>query len=122
VPTSTSSTSGWWCGPPTGGPAFTHNSCNDDQVVFANLVESRDVSVDHRQVSYAVFTDPQFGRVGMTVLGTLMLAGAPYTLLKKAIYIHSTLTEGFRALMEEVRPVAPNPKRMMPRPVSPGHA
>ena len=27
--------------------------------------------------------------------GTLMLAGAPYTLLKGAIYIHPTLAEGF---------------------------
>jgi pyruvate/2-oxoglutarate dehydrogenase complex dihydrolipoamide dehydrogenase (E3) component len=116
-------------------------------------------------VPYAVFTDPQLGRVGLTekearqagrplkvgkipmawvaraiergetsglmkiiidaetdrvlgatvlgaeggelvqILGTLMLAGAPYTLLKGAVYIHPTLAEGFWTLMEAVRPV-----------------
>jgi pyruvate/2-oxoglutarate dehydrogenase complex dihydrolipoamide dehydrogenase (E3) component len=40
------------------------------------------------------------------ILGTLMLAGAPYTLLKGAIYIHPTLAEGFFALMDSVKPVA----------------
>jgi hypothetical protein len=39
------------------------------------------------------------------MLGTLMLAGAPYTLLKGAVYIHPTLAEGFFTLMEEVKPV-----------------
>jgi len=34
-----------------------------------------------------------------------MLAGAPYTLLKGAIFIHPTLAEGFWTLMEEVKPV-----------------
>ena len=33
-----------------------------------------------------------------------MLAGAPYTLLKGAIYIHPTLAEGFWTLMEGVKP------------------
>jgi pyruvate/2-oxoglutarate dehydrogenase complex dihydrolipoamide dehydrogenase (E3) component len=156
----------WALGDITGGPAFTHISYNDYQVVYGNLVEGKDLSVAARHVSYAVFTDPQLGRVGMTetearltgrrlkigkipmgsvaraierdetagfmkiivdaetdqvlgaavlgveggelihVLGTLMLAGAPYTLLKGAIYIHPTLAEGFWTLMEEVRPVA----------------
>jgi pyruvate/2-oxoglutarate dehydrogenase complex dihydrolipoamide dehydrogenase (E3) component len=39
------------------------------------------------------------------ILGTLMLAGAPYTLLKGAVYIHPTLAEGFYGLMEDVKPV-----------------
>jgi pyruvate/2-oxoglutarate dehydrogenase complex dihydrolipoamide dehydrogenase (E3) component len=38
------------------------------------------------------------------VLGTLMLANLPYTLLKGAVYIHPTLSEGFFALMEQVKP------------------
>ena len=33
-----------------------------------------------------------------------MLAGAPYTVLKGAIYIHPTLAEGFFRLMEGVKP------------------
>jgi pyruvate/2-oxoglutarate dehydrogenase complex dihydrolipoamide dehydrogenase (E3) component len=39
------------------------------------------------------------------LLGAVMLAGAPYTLLKGAVYIHPTLAEGFWALMEEVKAV-----------------
>jgi len=34
-----------------------------------------------------------------------MLAGAPYSLLKGAIYIHPTLAEGFFALMDDVKSV-----------------
>ena len=114
---------------------------------------------------YAVYTDPQLGRVGMTeaearaagyrlkigaipmswvaraierdetagmmkiivdaatdrilgaavlsseggeliqILGFVMLAGAPYTLMKGAVYIHPTLAEGFYSLMDSVKPV-----------------
>ena len=39
------------------------------------------------------------------ILGTLMLADAPYTVLKGAVYIHPTLAEGFFGLMESVKPV-----------------
>jgi hypothetical protein len=39
------------------------------------------------------------------ILEFAMLAGAPYTLLKGAVYIHATLAEGFWTLMEEVKPV-----------------
>jgi pyruvate/2-oxoglutarate dehydrogenase complex dihydrolipoamide dehydrogenase (E3) component len=39
------------------------------------------------------------------VLSTLMLAEKPYTLLKGAIYIHPTMTEGLYGLMESVKPV-----------------
>lgn len=146
-----------------GGPAFTHISYNDHQIVFANLVDGENRTTTGRPVPYCVFTDPQLGRVGMTeaearaagrplkigtipmsyvaralerdetagmmkvivdaesdrilgaailsseggeliqILGFLMLAGAPYTLLKGAVYIHPTLAEGFYALMEAVR-------------------
>jgi pyruvate/2-oxoglutarate dehydrogenase complex dihydrolipoamide dehydrogenase (E3) component len=37
------------------------------------------------------------------ILGTLMLAQRPYTLLKGAVYIHPTLAEGFFSLMESVQ-------------------
>jgi pyruvate/2-oxoglutarate dehydrogenase complex dihydrolipoamide dehydrogenase (E3) component len=155
----------WALGDIKGGPAFTHISYNDYQVVYGNLVEGKDLTTDGRLVPYAVFTDPQLGGVGMTerearasgrrlkigkipmawvaraiekdetaglmkiivdadtdqvlgatvlgaeggeliqILGTLMLAKAPYTLLKGAIYIHPTLAEGFYALMEAVEAV-----------------
>lgn len=153
----------WALGDCKGGPAFTHLSYNDFQVVYANLVEGKNLSIENRLVPYCVFTDPQLGGVGMTekearakgfklkigrcpmtyvaraiergetaglmklvvdasndrilgasilaseggelvqILGTLMLANQPYTLLKGAVYIHPTLAEGFFALMEDVK-------------------
>jgi pyruvate/2-oxoglutarate dehydrogenase complex dihydrolipoamide dehydrogenase (E3) component len=155
----------WALGDVKGGPAFTHISFNDYQIVYGNLIEGKNLSIDNRLVPYAVFTDPQLGRVGMTekearasgrrlkigkmpaawiaraierdesagllkvvvdaandrilgaailcseggelvqILGFVMLAGAPYTLLKGAVYIHPTLAEGFWTLMEQVQPV-----------------
>jgi pyruvate/2-oxoglutarate dehydrogenase complex dihydrolipoamide dehydrogenase (E3) component len=155
----------WALGDVKGGPAFTHISYNDYQIVYANLIEGKHFTTDGRIVPYAVFTDPQLGRVGLTekearatgrrlkigkipmswvaraiereetaglmklvvdaendrilgatILGTeggelvqilhaMMLAGAPYTLLQGAIYIHPTLAEGFWTLMEAVKPV-----------------
>jgi pyruvate/2-oxoglutarate dehydrogenase complex dihydrolipoamide dehydrogenase (E3) component len=155
----------WALGDVKGGPAFTHISYNDYQIVYANLIEGKELSTANRLVPYSVFTDPQLGRVGLTekearatglrlkigkipmtwvaraierdetaglmklvvdaetdrILGAAMLsseggelvqiiefvmrAGAPYTLLKGAVYIHPTLAEGFWTLMEEVKPV-----------------
>jgi pyruvate/2-oxoglutarate dehydrogenase complex dihydrolipoamide dehydrogenase (E3) component len=155
----------WALGDVKGGPAFTHISFNDYQIVYGNLIEGKDLSTDRRLVPYAVFTDPQLGRVGLTeqearaaghklkvgkipmawvaraiereetaglmkvvvdadtdrilgaaILGSeggelvqilefVMLAGAPYQLLKGAVYIHPTLAEGFWSLMEDVKPV-----------------
>jgi pyruvate/2-oxoglutarate dehydrogenase complex dihydrolipoamide dehydrogenase (E3) component len=127
-------------------------------------VEGKDATIEERIVPYAVFTDPQLGRVGMSeeearatgkplkigkipmnwvaraierdetagvmklivdaetdrilgaailateggeliqILGLAMRAGAPYTLLQGAIYIHPTLAEGFYSLMDAVAP------------------
>jgi pyruvate/2-oxoglutarate dehydrogenase complex dihydrolipoamide dehydrogenase (E3) component len=155
----------WALGDVKGGPAFTHISYNDFQIVYANLLEGRNLSIENRTVPYCVFTDPQLGGVGMTekeargkghklkigkapmsgvaraierdetaglmklvvdaandkilgasilaseggelvqIVGTLMLGGLPYTLLKGAVYIHPTLAEGFFSLMDDVKPV-----------------
>jgi pyruvate/2-oxoglutarate dehydrogenase complex dihydrolipoamide dehydrogenase (E3) component len=155
----------WALGDCKGGPAFTHISYNDFQIVYGNLVEGKSLTTDNRPVPYCVFTDPQLGGVGMTekearakgyklkigrcpmtyvaraiergetaglmklvvdasndrvlgasvlaseggelvqILGTLMLAKQPYTLLKGAVYIHPTLAEGFFSLMEDVKAV-----------------
>ena len=154
----------WALGDVKGGPAFTHISYDDYQIVYGNLFEGKNLTTENRPVPYSVFTDPQLGRVGMTekearatgrtlkigkvpmswvaraierdetaglmklvvdaetdrilgaailateggeliqILGAVMLAGAPYTLLKGAIYIHPTLAEGFFALMDDVKP------------------
>lgn len=49
-----------------GGPAFTHISYNDFQIVFHNLFSTPRRSTAGRVVPYALFTDPELGRVGMT--------------------------------------------------------
>jgi pyruvate/2-oxoglutarate dehydrogenase complex dihydrolipoamide dehydrogenase (E3) component len=153
----------WALGDVKGGPAFTHISYNDYQIIYGNLIEGKRLSIQHRYVPYAVFTDQQLGRVGMTeqearasgrklkigtysmahvaraiergetaglmkilidaetdrilgaailgaeggelvqILGALILANAPYTVLRGAVYIHPTLAEGFFGLMESVQ-------------------
>ncbi|MGH7700688.1 MAG: mercuric reductase [Gemmatimonadales bacterium] len=50
----------------TGGPAFTHISYNDYQIVFHNLFHESKLSTAGRIVPYALFTDPELGRVGLT--------------------------------------------------------
>jgi pyruvate/2-oxoglutarate dehydrogenase complex dihydrolipoamide dehydrogenase (E3) component len=56
----------WAIGDVTGGPAFTHISYNDFQIIYGNLYEGKNLSTKTRLVPYAVFTDPTLGRVGMT--------------------------------------------------------
>jgi pyruvate/2-oxoglutarate dehydrogenase complex dihydrolipoamide dehydrogenase (E3) component len=56
----------WALGDVKGGPAFTHISYNDYQIIFANLMEGKNLSITNRYVPYSLFTDPQLGRVGMT--------------------------------------------------------
>lgn len=146
-----------------GGPAFTHISYNDFQILLHNLTETETRSIAGRIVPYALFTDPELGRVGLTereareagyrvkvgkipmrnvaraiekleteglmkvvidaeterilgaaILGVdggevvqtlmaLMMADAPWTLFKGAVFIHPTLTEGFFGLMNTVK-------------------
>ena len=56
----------WALGDVKGGPAFTHISYNDFQIVYANLCGGKNLTIDNRIVPYCVFTDPQLGGVGMT--------------------------------------------------------
>jgi pyruvate/2-oxoglutarate dehydrogenase complex dihydrolipoamide dehydrogenase (E3) component len=56
----------WALGDVKGGPAFTHLSYNDYQIVFGNLIEGKKKTIENRYVPYSVFTDPQLGGVGMT--------------------------------------------------------
>jgi len=155
----------WALGDVTGGPAFTHISYNDYQIVFANLCQGKNLNTTNRYLPYSLFTDPQLGRVGITekearasgrkfkmgvypmssvsraiergetagfmkiivdaetdrilgaailgieggevvqVLGAMIMADAPYTILKGAVYIHPTLAEGLFGLMESVKPI-----------------
>jgi pyruvate/2-oxoglutarate dehydrogenase complex dihydrolipoamide dehydrogenase (E3) component len=56
----------WALGDVNGGPAFTHISYNDYQIVYGNIYEGKDLSTRTRLVPYGVFTDPTLGRVGLT--------------------------------------------------------
>ena len=62
----TSAENVWALGDVKGGPAFTHISYNDYQIVYGNVYDGRSLRVSDRLIPYAVFTDPQLGRVGMT--------------------------------------------------------
>ena len=56
----------WALGDVNGGPAFTHISYNDFQIVDANLTQGKNLSTENRIVPYCVFTDPQLAGVGLT--------------------------------------------------------
>jgi pyruvate/2-oxoglutarate dehydrogenase complex dihydrolipoamide dehydrogenase (E3) component len=50
----------------TGGPQFTHRSWDDGRILFDILTGRRTGGRDGRLVPYAMFVDPQVGRVGMS--------------------------------------------------------
>jgi pyruvate/2-oxoglutarate dehydrogenase complex dihydrolipoamide dehydrogenase (E3) component len=56
----------WAIGDVKGGPAFTHISFNDFQIIDGNLTQGKNLTIENRIVPYCVFTDPQLGGVGMT--------------------------------------------------------
>ena len=49
-----------------GGPAFTHISYDDFRTLRTNLIQGGDATIRNRLVPYAVFMDPQLGRVGLS--------------------------------------------------------
>jgi pyruvate/2-oxoglutarate dehydrogenase complex dihydrolipoamide dehydrogenase (E3) component len=55
----------WAAGDIRGGPMFTHTSWDDHRILLSQLAGDGSRTTD-RVVPYAVFTDPELGRVGMT--------------------------------------------------------
>jgi pyruvate/2-oxoglutarate dehydrogenase complex dihydrolipoamide dehydrogenase (E3) component len=55
----------WAVGDIRGGPMFTHTAWDDYRIVFSQLAGDGRRTTD-RVVPYALFTDPELGRVGMT--------------------------------------------------------
>ncbi len=49
-----------------GGPEFTHISYNDYIIIYKNLFENGDKTINKRFVPYCMFTDPQLGRIGLS--------------------------------------------------------
>ena len=56
----------WAIGDCNGRGAFTHTSYNDYEIVADNLLNDTNRKVTDRIVTYALFTDPPLGRIGMT--------------------------------------------------------
>lgn len=56
----------WALGDCNGQGAFTHTSYNDNEIVAANLLRNEGRRISDRVLTYAVFTDPPLGRVGVT--------------------------------------------------------
>lgn len=55
----------WAAGDVRGGPMFTHTSYDDYKVLISQIVGDGSRTTD-RVVPYAIFTDPELGRAGMT--------------------------------------------------------
>ncbi len=56
----------WVIGDIKGGPAFTHIAYEDHLVVYDNLINGKNRTIANRLVPYALFTDPELGRVGLS--------------------------------------------------------
>ena len=56
----------WVLGDVKGGPAFTHVSYDDYLVIYDNLVNGKNRTIDNRVVPYALYTEPELGRVGLS--------------------------------------------------------
>jgi len=79
-----------------GGPAFTHISYDDFRIIRANLIEKKTASTKDRQVPYALFIDPQLGRVGLSEAQAraqgrnLRIAKLPMTRVARALEVDET--------------------------------
>ncbi len=56
----------WALGDVKGGAQFTHIAYDDHLILFDALVHGKQRTTENRLVPYAMFTDPELGRVGMT--------------------------------------------------------
>ncbi len=86
-----------------GGPAFTHISYDDFRIIRANLLENQAASIRNRLVPYAIFIDPQLGRVGLTETEAraqkrnIRVAKLPMTDVARALEVDET-----RGLMKAI--------------------
>lgn len=55
----------WAAGDIRGGPMFTHTAWDDYRILLSQMIGNRSRTTE-RVVPYAIYTDPQLGRVGMT--------------------------------------------------------
>ncbi len=64
-----------------GGPAFTHISYDDFRVIRTNLLQGGSACITDRLLPYAVFIDPQLGRIGLSEKDARR-QGRPYRVAK----------------------------------------
>lgn len=90
-----------------GGPAFTHISYDDYRIVKANLLDGERRTTRRRFVPYALFLDPQLGRVGMTEAEarrrkkSIRVAKMPMTWVARAI--ETDETRGFMKIVVDAK-------------------
>ncbi len=95
----------WALGDCNGKGAFTHTSYNDYEIIAGNLLENAGRKVSDRVTAYALFTDPPFGRVGMSEAeirqaGIRALVGKrPMTRVARAV--EKGETQGFMKVLVE---------------------
>ncbi len=79
-----------------GGPQFTHISYDDYRILKTNLLDGGSRTVRDRPVPYAVFMDPQLGRVGITESEAkksgrkIRVARMPMTSVARALEVDET--------------------------------
>ena len=80
-----------------GGPQFTHISYDDFRIIRTNLIDGGNASTFGRLVPYAVFIDPQLGRIGMseTEAEGLNVRVAKLPMSRSARAIEMSETRGF---------------------------
>jgi len=86
----------WALGDITGAPPFTHIAYDDYRVIESQLLGEGQVTREGRLLPYALFTDPQLGRVGLTEREAreqgydVKVAKIPMTRVARAIEIDET--------------------------------
>jgi len=90
-----------------GGPAYTHVSYDDYRVLRENLLRGGETSIAERLVPYAVYIDPELGRVGLTEAGAraqgidYRVAQLPMTRVARALELGET--RGFLKALVDAR-------------------
>ena len=97
----------WALGDVTGAPPFTHTSYDDYRVIENDLLGDGTLTTAGRVLTYAVFTDPQLGRVGLTEAQAeeegyeVRTAKLPMSRVARAIEIDET--RGFMKALVDAR-------------------
>jgi pyruvate/2-oxoglutarate dehydrogenase complex dihydrolipoamide dehydrogenase (E3) component len=79
-----------------GGPAFTHISYADSQILMENIHGEGNATITDRLVPYTMFTDPQLARVGLSEADArkrgkpFMLAKLPMSSVARALETDET--------------------------------